>query len=233
MIHLVVGPDRGAQIAGGVAMLVDLAAEHAGAHVPARGRTPVVVDAEHGRLAIKVRTIHAGHHHAQVLVLEITHQPQRVERAPHLVRLVGGKHAVLGLPERAVELDRGGDVARATAIVGRPADPAGIQQLAEIRRRGVFEQPLVLGEERSLVADEGFGGAEVDHQVIAFHLAEIGIERGGHLELAVGLPEQIHAAVEIAVTANVVVQARCVRRDRQQRLAVPRHFDRRELGQEP
>src|SRR3546814_3531877 len=104
--------------------------------------------------------------------------------------------------------------------------------LAVVGRRGVFEQPLVLGEERPLVADEGLGGAEVDNQVVALDLAEIRIERGGELELAAGLPEDVGATLEVAAAADVVVQARNIRRDRQQRLAVHRHLERLEIRQE-
>src|SRR3546814_8193433 len=50
-VHLVVGPDRGAQVVRVLPRLPDLAAEHAGADVPALGRPPVVVDADHGGLA--------------------------------------------------------------------------------------------------------------------------------------------------------------------------------------
>src|SRR3546814_8318027 len=95
-----------------------------------------------------------------------------------------------------------------------------------------LEQPLVLGEERPLVADEGLGGAEVDNQVVALDLAEIRIERGGELELAAGLPEDVGATLEVAAAADVVVQARHVRRDRQQRLAVHRHLERLEIRTE-
>src|SRR3546814_4660902 len=70
-----------------------------------------------------------------------------------------------------LELDRGGDVTRTLAVIGRAADAPRVQQLAVVGRRGVFEQPLVLGEERPLVADEGLGGAEVDNQVVALDLA--------------------------------------------------------------
>src|SRR3546814_10495836 len=69
--------------------------------------------------------------------------------------------------ELAVELVRGGDVTRTLAVIGRAAHAPRVQQLAVVGRRGVFEQPLVLGEERPLVADEGLGGAEVDNQVVA------------------------------------------------------------------
>src|SRR3546814_9807119 len=101
------------------------------------------------------------------LGVKVTHQPQRAERAPGLARLVGDEQAVLGFAETAVELDRGGDVTRTLAVIGRAAHAPRVQQLAVVGRRGVFEQPLVLGEERTLVADEGLGGAEVDHQVVA------------------------------------------------------------------
>src|SRR3546814_15131598 len=74
----------------------------------------------------------------------------------------GDEHAVLGFAETAVELDRGGDVTRTLAVIGRAAHAPRVQQLAVVGRRGVFEQPLVLGEERPLVADEGLGGADVD-----------------------------------------------------------------------
>src|SRR5690606_35612794 len=104
----------------------------------------------------------------------------------------------------AVELERGGDVAGAAAVVGRSADAAGVEQLAEIRRRGVFEDALVLGEERALVADEGFGGAEVDHQVVALDLAEVRVDRGRELEPAAGLPEQVGAGVAVPAAANPV-----------------------------
>src|SRR3546814_5883512 len=120
------------------------------------------------------------------LGVEVAHQPQRAERAPGLARLVGDEHALLGFAETAVELDRGGDVTRTLAVIGRAAHAPRVQQLAVVGRRGVFEQPLVLGEERPLVADEGLGGAEVDNQVVALDLAEIRIERGGELELAAG-----------------------------------------------
>src|SRR3546814_5903277 len=66
---------------------------------------------------------------------------------------------VLGFAETAVELDRGGDVTRTLAVIGRAAHAPRVQQLAVVGRRGVFEQPLVLGEERTLVAAEGLGGA--------------------------------------------------------------------------
>src|SRR3546814_718371 len=91
---------------------------------------------------------------------------------------------------------------------------------------------MVLGEERTHVADEGLGGAEEDNQVVAHDLAEIRIERGGELELAAGLPEDVGATLEVAAAADVVVQARHVRRDRQQRLAVHRHLERLEIRQE-
>src|SRR3546814_14479804 len=85
---------------------------------------------------------------------------------------------------------------------------------------------MVLGEERTHVADEGLGGAEEDNQVVALDLAEIRIERGGELELAAGLPEDVGATLEVTAAADVVVQARGVGRDRQQRLAVHGHLQR-------
>src|SRR3546814_3960610 len=70
------------------------------------------------------------------------------------------------------------------------------------------------------------------HQVVALDLAEIRIERGGELELAAGLPEDVGTTLEVAAAADVVVHARHVRRDRQQRLAVHRHLERPEIRQE-
>src|SRR5690606_42102800 len=52
-VHLVVGPDRGAEVVGIPPRLPDLAAEHAGTDVPALGRPPAVVDAGHARLAVQ------------------------------------------------------------------------------------------------------------------------------------------------------------------------------------
>src|SRR3546814_7408187 len=105
---------------------------------------------------------------------------------------------VLGFAETAVELDRGGDVTRTLAVIGRAAHAPRVQQLAVAGRRGVFEQPLVLGEERPLVAVEGLGGAEVDNKVVGLHLAEIRIERGGEMELDGGRPKDVGAKLEIA-----------------------------------
>src|SRR3546814_3359147 len=62
-VHLVVGPDRGAPVVRVLPRLPDLAAEHAGADVPALGRPPVVVDrsAEHtSELQSLMRTSYAA-----------------------------------------------------------------------------------------------------------------------------------------------------------------------------
>ena len=171
-------------------------------------------------------------HEPEVLLGEVAHHAQRAEGPADRLALVGGKHAVLGRTDAAVELERGGDVARSLAVVGGSAHAARVQQLAVVRGRGEFEQALVLGEERALVADEGFGGVEVDHEVVALHLAEIRIHGGGELHLTIRFPEHVDAGVAVAAFAHVVVQARNVGRDREQRLTVTRHFDWREVGQE-
>src|SRR3546814_3374229 len=43
-VHIVVGPDRGAQVVRVMPRLPDLTADHAGADVPALGLPPAVVD---------------------------------------------------------------------------------------------------------------------------------------------------------------------------------------------
>ena len=155
-------------------------------------------------VAVEERTLDLGREQAQVLLAEVAHQAQGAERSADRFGFVGGKHAVLGRAETAIQLERRGDVARAVAVIGRTADAARVEQLAEVGRRGEFEDALVLGEERALVADEGFGGVEVDDQVIALHLAEVRIHRGRELRLAVRLPEHVDAGV----------RARCRRRRR-------------------
>ena len=216
VIHFVIRPHGGTDIAFDVAGLVDAAAEHACLHIPARTRAPVVIEAEHGRLAIEPGALDLGQHHAEILRAEIVDQAQCAERAPDLIRFVGGEQAVLGRAETAVDLDRCSDVSCTVAIVCRCADAARVEQLAGVRRRGVLEQALVLGEERTLVADEGFGRVEIHHQIIAFDLTEIGIDRGRHLELPIRLPENIGAAIEAAAAIHVVVQARHIRSHRKQ-----------------
>jgi hypothetical protein len=124
VIHFVVGPHGGAEIAFDVAGLVDAAAEHARLHVPARRRSPVVIDAEYGSFTVEPRAFDVGQHHADVLRIEIMHEAQRAEAAPDLVCLVGDEHAVLGRAETAVDLARSGDVAGTVAIVGRTPDAA-------------------------------------------------------------------------------------------------------------
>src|SRR6185295_1712830 len=118
------------------------------------------------------------------------------------------------------------------AVIRRPTDAARVQQLAEIRRRGEFEYALVFGEERPLVADEGFRGAEVHDQVVAFHLAEVRVDRGRELELAVRLPEDVRAGIAVTALADVVVQTGYIRSDGQQRLVVVLDLDGREVGEE-
>src|SRR5690606_34473566 len=145
-IHLVVGPQGGAEIAAARAVVVDAAAEHAAAQVPVRRRAPVVVHAQHRGLTAEERPVHARKHHAEVVVLEVLYQAQRMEAAPGLAGLVCGKHTVLHATDAAVDLGRGRDVAGAAIVIGRPAHATGIEQLAGIRRRGVFEDALVLGE---------------------------------------------------------------------------------------
>ena len=203
-----------------LAGLVDVAADQARAHVPARGRPPVVIDAEHGGLAIEERPVDVGDEQAEILRAEIAHQAHRAEGAADRLGFVRREHAVLGRAEAAVEFERGGDVARAVAVIGRAADAARVEQLAEVGGRGELEDALVLGEERPLVADEGFGRVEVHDQVVAFHLAEVRVHRGEQLHLAVRFPEHVDAGVRLGVVVDDVVQARNVRRQREQRLAV-------------
>src|SRR3546814_12110183 len=94
-----------------------------------------------------------------------------------------------------------------------------------------LEQPLVLGEEQPLVADEGLGGAEVDNQVVALDLAEIRIERGVELEMASGLPEDVGATLKFASATSVDVQARHARCARTLRLYVTTPLQRLEIRQ--
>src|SRR3546814_14882384 len=108
---------------------------------------------------------------------------------------------VLGFAETAVELDRGGDVTRTLAVIGRAAHAPRVKQLDVVGRRGVFEQPLVLGEEPPLVADEGLGGAEVDHQVGAIALYEIRNKRGVTQELALRRTSYAGHTPELPATA--------------------------------
>ena len=51
-----------------------------------------------------------------------------------------------------LELTARRDVGRAAAVVGQPADAAGVQQLAVVEHQPEVEEALVLGEERALVA---------------------------------------------------------------------------------
>src|SRR6187399_44365 len=95
VIHLVVGPDRRARIARALARLLDVAAKHARAHVPARVRSPVVVHAEYGGFAIEIGAIDMRRHETQILLCEVTHHAQRTERAADGLTLVGAEHAVL------------------------------------------------------------------------------------------------------------------------------------------
>jgi hypothetical protein len=175
-----------------------------------------VIEAENRRLAIEERTVDVGHHQPQVLRAEVANQAQRRERAADLVGLFGGKHAVLGGAETAVELDRTDDIARAFTVVFGAADATRVQQLAEVGRRGEVEDALVLGEERPFFADEHFGRVEVHDQVVAFHLAEIWIERGEQLRLAVRLPEHVETGVRLVVAVDHVVQHRDVGRQGEQ-----------------
>lgn len=96
MVHFVIGPERAAQVARGFARFLDLAAEHAGLHVPALVGAPVVVHAQHGRLAVEEGTLDPGQHHARVLLVEVPDQAQCMEGTPRFAGLVGGEHAVFG-----------------------------------------------------------------------------------------------------------------------------------------
>ena len=231
LVHLVVGPDGAAEVAG-ILIVADVTAEETRADVPAGRGFPIVIDASHDSLAVEEGPLGARHHETQVLLAEIAYQAQCAERAPGGVVFFRGEQAVLGGTEAAVEFERRDDVAQAFAVVGRAADAPRVQQLAVIGRCGEFEQPLVLGEERALVAEEGFGGVEVDHEVVAFHLAEIRIHRRGQLQLAIGFPEDVDSRVGLAFAAEHVVQAGGVRRDGQQRLIEARDFNGFEIRQE-
>ena len=59
-----------------------------------------VVEAEHGRVAVEERTLDLGHHHADVLLLEVAAQAQRAERAAGVVGFLGQQRAVLGARRR-------------------------------------------------------------------------------------------------------------------------------------
>src|SRR5690606_32666198 len=104
-IHLVVGPDRRARVTHTLAALVDAAAEYAAADVPARRRPPVVVDANHRRLAITGGIVHPGQHRAEILRVEIPHQPDRAVAAAAGAILVRREQAVVHLPDTAVQLE--------------------------------------------------------------------------------------------------------------------------------
>src|SRR5690349_18068720 len=106
MVHLVVGPDGGAVAARRRAALVDVAAEEARAHVPARRGPPVVVDTDHGRVAIEERAVDARRDESEVLRGEVAYHAQRGEGAAGVALLVGAEHAVLRGAEAAVELER-------------------------------------------------------------------------------------------------------------------------------
>src|SRR3546814_14555924 len=68
-----------------------------------------------------------GQHHADVLLLVVADQARGAERTAGIVALLGHEQSVLVAAQAAVELDRGGDVAGAAAIVGRAADAARVQ----------------------------------------------------------------------------------------------------------
>ncbi len=175
--------------------------------------------------------IHARQQQPQALLTEIVHHARGAERAPGAAALVGGQHAVAGRAEAAVEFHRFGDVSRPIAVVGGPAHAARVDELAVVVEQAEIEDALALGEEWALVGEERLLRAEVHHQVVAFDLAEIRIQRRGQLELPVRLPEDVRALAEVAAPVHVVVQRRNVRLDRQQRLAVRRHFDALERGE--
>jgi hypothetical protein len=191
-----------------------------------------VIDAQDRSLAIEIRPLDVGDEQAQILGIEVANQAQGGERPTDRVGFIGGEDAVLGCAEAAVQLERRDDVARTFTVIRRAANAARVEQLAVVGRSGELEDALVLREERPLVADEGLGRVEVDDQIVALHLAEIRIHRGGELHLTVGLPEHVDAAVDFAAVVDEVVQAGDIGRQSQQRLAVIGHVDRSEVGEE-
>jgi hypothetical protein len=108
------------------------------------------------RAAIQEQPVDIGQHRAEVVRAERALQAQRAEPAAAIAALVGQERAVLGGADAAVELDRTGDVGRAAAVVRRRADATRVQQLAVVEQQAEVEEALVLGEERALVAEEGF-----------------------------------------------------------------------------
>src|SRR4051812_38127872 len=95
-VHFVIGPHGRTIAARGYAGLIDLAAHEPGVHVPAGIGPPVVVDADHGGVAIEKRPLDARRDEPEVLCGEVAHDAQRAEGASGVVLLIGGEYSVLG-----------------------------------------------------------------------------------------------------------------------------------------
>ncbi len=231
IVHIVVGQERGAAVACMHAVLRDVAFDEVGPDGQIGIRLPVMIDAEHGRVAIEKRTIDVREQHADILLVELLGQARGAEETPGLAAFVRREHTIARAAEAAVEFDRSIDLARTVAVVRRATDTSRIDELTVVVEQTEIEDALILGEERTLVAEVSFGRAEVDDEIVALDLAEVRLERCGKLKLPARLPENVRAFGEVTMTAHVVVQARHVWGDREQGLAESRHFDAREIRQ--
>ena len=87
------------------------------------------------------------------------------------------------MAETAIEFQCSGNIARTVAIIGLSANSSRINQAAITGTEADIEQTLVFGKKRAFIAEESFDGIEIDHQLIAFYLAEIRVQGGGQLKV--------------------------------------------------
>ena len=166
-------------------------------------------------MSIQIRPIGPGREISEASDARGQHEARRGEQPADVLVIVvflSGKNTVGGVADVPGQLERGIDLGRACqSIVRGRADASRVDELS-VRRRAQIEQRLILGEEGPLVGEDGFDRGEIDDQLIALHLPEVGIDRCRQLHIARGSPGEIDSGAGVRAVLDQIAQRRDVRR---------------------